>query len=93
MPNATRPGRVLTLRIASMGGEFPNKLNILACANVRELHHQIRKLVSLRGAFDMVHQNKGAIFGVEEDFGSREYAERRRKRFIVFTSRATMLFT
>ena len=79
MPTGTRPGRWLSLRVVTVAGE-QMQLTIRSDALVRELHHEVRILTKQTHAFDIVHTARGAIFGIQTDYGSKEWWETSKKK-------------
>ena len=79
MPTGTRPGRLLSLRIVNMAGE-EMQLSICSDKHVWELHHEVRLLTKCGCAFDLVHNERGMIFGAEAEYGSRENNQSKKKK-------------
>ena len=78
MPAGTRPGQVLELIVVTMVGN-QYVLHISNSSTAARLHHRVRKLTGVRGSFDLLHHQMGAVFGLVKDFGTLEYAIMRRK--------------
>ena len=79
MPTGTRPGRWLSLRVVTVAAE-EMQLIIRSDQLVKELHHEVRILTKQTHAFDIVHTARGAIFGIEADYGSKEWWEASKKK-------------
>ena len=73
MPAGTRPGRVLELTVVTMGAN-QYVLCTSDSSTAARLRRQVRKLAGIRGYFDLIHHQKGAVFGLVNDFGTLEYA-------------------
>ena len=74
MPRGTRPGRTLGIRIVRLGGHATFDLKINSNCNAGDLHHAVRKLTGVYdNAFDLVLPCRGAIFGLQKDYGTVEF--------------------
>ena len=56
------------------------ELKIRSDQHVRELHHEVRIFTKQKNAFDIVHNERGLIFGAEEDYGSKAWWETSNKK-------------
>ena len=79
MPTGTRSARALTLRVVTVAGE-EMQLEIRSDQLVRKLHRQVRILTNQRNAFDLVHNERGTIFGAQADYGSKAWWETANKK-------------
>ena len=79
MPAGTRPGRWLSLRVVTLAGE-EMQLTIRSDQLVKELHRAVRIMTKQTHAFVIVHNERGAIFGIETDYGSKEWWETSKKK-------------
>ena len=94
MPTGTRPGRTLKIRIVKLGGDQVCELNINSSENVWNLHHLVRKLTNVYDRqFDLVHSERGAIMGLQKDYGSMAFArlQRRKLHNLRIRSRCTFI--
>ena len=74
MQSHTIPNQPLTLHIQTIAGS-EHVLYIGSSNTVRDLHHAVRKLIQLRReAFDLIHFERGGIFGYEREYGSVSFA-------------------
>ena len=69
MPRGTRPCRLLSLRLFTLSGEVV-PLVINSSNDVGKLRQTVRRLTKNEFAFDLVHEDRGWIFGNCQDYES-----------------------
>ena len=64
---------MFSLQIAKINGDV-EELRIGSNEVVATLHHRVRKLCGIAESFDIIHSEKGCIFGRQQNYGHVEFA-------------------